>query len=33
VQKHLEHIYRKLGVETRMAAARLSLALDTSQKT
>ena len=22
VQKHLEHIYRKLGVETRVAAAR-----------
>jgi len=32
VQKHLEHIYQKLGVETRMAAATLSLALDTSQK-
>ena len=32
VQKHLEHIFKKLGVETRMAAATLSLALDTSQK-
>lgn len=26
VQKHLEHIYRKLGVETRMAAVLLVLA-------
>jgi DNA-binding CsgD family transcriptional regulator len=25
VQKHLEHIYEKLGVETRTAAARLAL--------
>lgn len=32
VQKHLEHIYRKLGVETRMAAATHTLALATSQK-
>lgn len=32
VQKHLEHIYRKLGVETRMAAATRSLALATSRK-
>lgn len=32
VQKHLEHIYRKLGVETRMAAATRALTLATSQK-
>jgi DNA-binding CsgD family transcriptional regulator len=31
-QKHLEHIYHKLGAETRMAAATRSLALATSQK-
>jgi DNA-binding CsgD family transcriptional regulator len=33
VQKHLEHIYRKLGVETRMAAAARAPALATSKKT
>src|SRR5574337_327476 len=31
VQKHLEHIYRKLGVETRMAAAVRLLTLTSSQ--
>lgn len=30
VQKHLEHIHQKLGVETRMAAAMRALALGAS---
>lgn len=32
VQKHLEHIFEKLGVETRTAAAVRALALTSSQK-